>query len=84
LKNAVTVPAQSVQAGPNGSYLYVIKPDDTVDLRIVQVGEVENNLAVITKGLAAGERIVVDGQYRLGQGVKVSVLPQSTSAPPHA
>jgi len=82
LKNAVTVPAQSVQAGPNGSYLYVIKPDDTVDLRIVKVGEVEDNVAVIAKGLAAGERVVIAGQYRLDQGVKVSVLPQSPPAPP--
>lgn len=82
LKNAVTVPAQTVQAGPNGSYLFVIKPDNTVERRIVQVAETENNLSVIAKGLAAGEKVVVDGQYRLDQGSKVSVLPpQSQPAP---
>jgi multidrug efflux system membrane fusion protein len=84
LKNAVTVPAQSVQAGPNGSYLYVIKPDDTVDERIVEVAETEDNLAVIGRGLAAGEQIVVDGQYRLDQGAKVSILPPSPPGTPAA
>jgi membrane fusion protein, multidrug efflux system len=82
LKNAVTVPAQSVQAGPNGSYLFVIKPDDTVEQRIVQVAETENNLAVISKGLKAGERVVVDGQYRLDQGTKVSILPPPSQPAP--
>lgn len=82
LKNAVTVPAQSVQAGPNGSYLFVIKPDNTVEQRIVQVAETENNLSVISKGLSAGEKIVVDGQYRLDQGSKVSILPPASQAAP--
>jgi multidrug efflux system membrane fusion protein len=82
LKNAVTVPAQSVQAGPNGSYLFVIKPDNTVEQRIVQVAETENNLSVIAKGLKAGEQIVVDGQYRLDQGSKVSILPPPSQAAP--
>jgi multidrug efflux system membrane fusion protein len=80
LSNAVTVPSQTVQAGPDGSFLYVIKPDQTVEQRKVQVAETENNLAVITKGLAAGEQVVVDGQYRLQQGTKVSILPPSSAA----
>jgi multidrug efflux system membrane fusion protein len=82
LKNAVTVPARTVQAGPNGSYLFIIKSDDTVARRIVTVAETENNVSAISKGLAAGEQVVVDGQYRLDQGSKVSVLPpQSQPAP---
>jgi multidrug efflux system membrane fusion protein len=75
LKNAVTVPSRSIQAGPNGSFLFVIKPDDTVEQRTVTVAETEDDLAVVTKGLSAGEQIVVDGQYRLQQGTKVSILP---------
>ncbi|HUN52723.1 MAG TPA: efflux RND transporter periplasmic adaptor subunit [Candidatus Sulfotelmatobacter sp.] len=71
-KNAVTVPARSVEEGPNGNYLFVIKPDMTVEMRPVQVAQVEQGLAVISKGLAAGERIVVDGQYALEQGKKVA------------
>lgn len=82
LKNAVTVPAQTVQQGPNGSYLFVIKPDNTVEQRIVQVAETEDNLSVIAKGLAAGEKVVVDGQYRLDQGTKVSILPPSAQPAP--
>ncbi|HTZ77098.1 MAG TPA: efflux RND transporter periplasmic adaptor subunit [Stellaceae bacterium] len=70
-KNAVTVPARAVQRGPNGSYLFVVKPDDTVEMRTVQVAQEEDGVAVIGKGLTAGERIVVDGQYRLDDGTKV-------------
>jgi multidrug efflux system membrane fusion protein len=72
-KNAVTVPARAVQQGPDGSYLFVIKPDDTVEMRKVEVSQTEDGVAEIKKGLAAGERIVVDGQYRLDQGTKVAI-----------
>ena len=74
-KSAVTVPSRAVQQGPNGDYIFVIKPDDTVELRTVQVEQVDQGLTVIAKGLAAGERVVVDGQYRLDQGTRVSVQP---------
>jgi membrane fusion protein, multidrug efflux system len=72
-EQAVVVPAQTVMQGPQGAYLYVIKQGDTVERRTVQVAATENNLAVIEKGLADGERVVVEGQYRLTEGVKVSV-----------
>jgi membrane fusion protein, multidrug efflux system len=72
-KNAVTVPARAVQQGPNGSYLFAIKPDDTVEMRTVEVSQRDQDLAVIKKGVSAGERIVVDGQFRLEQGTKVTV-----------
>jgi multidrug efflux system membrane fusion protein len=72
-KNAVTVPATSIQLGPSGDYVFVIKPDDTVEIRAVEVAQTQQNVAVIRKGLAAGERIVVAGQYRLDQGTKVAV-----------
>jgi multidrug efflux system membrane fusion protein len=72
-KNAVTVPARAVQQGPNGSYLFAIKSDNTVEMRTVEVSQTDRDLAVIKKGLSAGERIVVDGQFRLEQGTKVAV-----------
>jgi multidrug efflux system membrane fusion protein len=84
LKNAVTVPSRSVEAGPNGSYLFVIKPNDTVEQRTVTVAETEQGLAVVSKGLSAGERVVVDGQYRLQQGTKVSILPPQSQTKPAA
>lgn len=74
-KNAVTVPSRAVQQGPNGDYIFVIKPDDTVELRTIQVEQVDQGLTVIAKGLTAGERVVIDGQYRLDQGTRVSVQP---------
>ena len=70
-KNAVTVPAQTVMQGPQGNYLYVIKPDDTVEHRKVKVLSVQDDVAVIGDGLAGGERVVVEGQYRLTAGTKI-------------
>ena len=79
LKNAAVVPDRAVEQGPNGSYVFVIKPDMTVAMQTVGVGESEEGLAVITKGLTAGERIVVDGQYRLQPGSKVTAQSSPTS-----
>jgi membrane fusion protein, multidrug efflux system len=70
-QDAVVVPAQTVMQGPQGPYIYVIKPDDTVERRPVQIAATQDDLAVVEKGLANGERVVVDGQYRLTQGVKI-------------
>jgi multidrug efflux system membrane fusion protein len=68
-----TVPSQTVQEGPNGDYAYIIKPDDTVERRAVEVASIQDGIAVVTKGLSPGERVVVSGQYRLTQGVRVKV-----------
>src|SRR5579884_287339 len=67
-----TVPAQTVQEGPDGKYVYIIKPDSTVERRAVEVADVQDGVAVITKGLAPGEQVVVDGQYRLTNGARVN------------
>jgi multidrug efflux system membrane fusion protein len=72
-EDAVVVPAQTVMQGPQGAYIYVIKPGDTVERRPVQVAATQDNLAVVEKGLARGEHVVIEGQYRLTEGVKVSV-----------
>jgi membrane fusion protein, multidrug efflux system len=73
LKNVVTVPAQAVMAGPNGSYVYVIAPDNKVNRVGVQITARENAVDVISKGLSGGEKTVTDGQYRLDDGTKVDV-----------
>src|SRR5215813_880236 len=78
-RDVATVPSQTVQNGPNGHYAYVIKPDNTVERRDVEVASIQDGIAVVTKGLAAGERIVVDGQYRLTNGARVN--PQAAPAP---
>jgi membrane fusion protein, multidrug efflux system len=72
-KGVPTVPAQTVQEGPDGKYVYVIKPGDTVERRAVEVASVQDGFAVIDKGLAAGDKVVVDGQYRLTEGARVRV-----------
>lgn len=77
LKNIVTVPARTVQEGPDGKFLFVIKPDNTVEMRKVDVAEVEGNVAAIAQGLKAGERVVVDGQYRLTDGTAVTIVPEA-------
>jgi len=77
-KGAPTVPSQTVQDGPTGSYAYVLKDDNTVERRPVEVAAVQDGLAIIGKGLSPGERIVVDGQYRLTNGARVRV---ETKAP---
>jgi multidrug efflux system membrane fusion protein len=69
-----TVPAQTVQVGPNGNYAYIIKPDNTVERRAVTVAAIQDGIAVVTKGLKPGERVVVDGQYRLTEGARVRLL----------
>jgi membrane fusion protein, multidrug efflux system len=78
-RDVATVPSQTVQDGPDGHYAYVIKPDNTVERRAVEVASIQDGIAVVTKGLTSGERVVVDGQYRLTNGARVN--PQAPSAP---
>jgi multidrug efflux system membrane fusion protein len=78
-QDVATVPSQTVQDGPDGHYAYVIKPDNTVERRAVEVASIQDGIAVVTKGLTPGERVVVDGQYRLTNGARVN--PQSPSTP---
>ncbi len=71
--NALVIPSQAVQQGQNGAYVFVIKPDDTVDLRPVTVDRSIGDQTVIASGVTAGERVVTDGQMRLTPGAKVDV-----------
>jgi multidrug efflux system membrane fusion protein len=72
-QDAIVVPAQTVMNGPQGSYVYVIKPGDAVERRAVQIASTEGDRAVVEKGLAVGDRVVVEGQYRLTDGAKVNL-----------
>jgi membrane fusion protein, multidrug efflux system len=72
--NGLTVAAGAVQQGPNGSYVYVIGPDESAQLRGVQVGQISDGQALITSGLNAGETVVVDGQYKLQPGTRVEAV----------
>src|SRR5436190_3169367 len=73
-QNGLTVAAPAVQQGPNGSYVYVIKPDGTVEDRPVKVAQLGARNAVIDSGLQPNEQVVIGGQSRLQPGSRVTVL----------
>lgn len=68
---AVTVPSSAIQRNDAGTYVYAVQPDDTVSMRPVEVAELQGNRAVIAKGVAAGDRVVAEGQYKLRAGAKI-------------
>jgi multidrug efflux system membrane fusion protein len=72
--NGLTVAAPAVQQGPRGAYVYVINPDDTVAVRPVTVAQVSDGNALIDSGLGANEQVVLDGQYKLKPGDRVTIL----------
>ena len=61
LTNAIVVPSQAVQTGQNGQFVYVVKPDQTVEERPVTVGITYQGETVVQSGLKAGETVVTDG-----------------------
>jgi multidrug efflux system membrane fusion protein len=71
-RDVVTVPAQTVMQGPDGAYVYAIKPDETVERRSVLVAATQDGRAILERGLTAGDRVVVDGQYRLTDGARIA------------
>ncbi len=78
LHNAVVLPVPAVQHGPDGLFVYVVKPDQTVAQANIQVGYQDDNQAVVIQGLTANQTVVTSGQSRLAPGVKV----KATNAPP--
>jgi multidrug efflux system membrane fusion protein len=71
--NAIVVPSQAVNTGQQGQYVFVIKPDMTVETRPVSVNRTTKGQSIIDKGLGPGERVVTDGQLRLVPGSKVQI-----------
>jgi membrane fusion protein, multidrug efflux system len=71
-KDAIVVPTEAVQTGPDGQFVFVVKPDMTTEVRKVTVERSEGNKAIIATGLKHGEQVVTRGQLRLAPGVKVS------------
>jgi membrane fusion protein, multidrug efflux system len=82
LQNVVTVPSSAIQRGAPGAYVYVINQDNTVAVRPVSTGPIDGNITAINSGLAAGERVVIDGTDRLRDGLKVIVVGESSQAAP--
>ena len=80
-KDAVTLPSVAVQRGPDGTYVWVVKQDNTVEQRPITTQIVSEDLAIASKGLTAGERVVLNGQSRLDVGTHVDI--RSQNAPPN-
>jgi multidrug efflux system membrane fusion protein len=76
--DALVVPAEAVQTGPGGQYVYVIAKDSTAELRRIRVKRTEGERAVVDEGLVPGERVVTRGQLRLGPKVRVQIAKQAT------
>jgi multidrug efflux system membrane fusion protein len=72
--DGLTIAAGAVQQGPNGSYVYVIMPDQSVQVRPVKIAQISEGQALIDSGLKANETVVVDGQYKLQPGTHVKTL----------
>ena len=72
IPNATVVPSQAVQTGQDGQYVFVVKPDNTVEQRTINVGQRVADDTVIEKGLKPGETVVTEGQLRLEPGSRVT------------
>jgi multidrug efflux system membrane fusion protein len=79
--SAVVAPSAAIQIGQNGPYVFVVRPDSTVDLRLVRTDRTINGKTVIAEGLAGGERVVIDGQLRLDNGTRVAIQKPPEGAP---
>lgn len=79
-EKAIVVPAQAVQTGQSGDFIFVVKSDDTVESRPVKVARQLGGETVIASGVAPGETVVTDGQLRLIPGIKVQVKQASAGS----
>ena len=72
--NGLTVSSAAAQQGPNGTYAYVVNPDNTVAVRPIKVTQIAGGQSLVDSGLQANEQVVVDGQYKLQPGTHVTLL----------
>jgi multidrug efflux system membrane fusion protein len=82
LKGVTVIPTAAVQRGPNGTFVYLVHPDQTVAMKTVKVGLQDDVQAVISQGVAAGDKVVTTGFARLQDGAKVEVSDPSQQAAP--
>jgi multidrug efflux system membrane fusion protein len=70
-RDVTVIPSAAIQRGPQGNFVFAVKPDKTVELRPVTIALTQNNVASITSGVAPGDVVVVDGQDKLQPNMKV-------------
>src|SRR5262249_8785060 len=83
-KAALVIPSRAIQPGQQGSFVFVVKQDQTVESRPVVVAFTEGADSVIAKGLSPGERVVTDGQLRLLPGARVEIRSPGAAPAPAA
>ncbi|WP_295142161.1 MdtA/MuxA family multidrug efflux RND transporter periplasmic adaptor subunit [uncultured Reyranella sp.] len=87
VKDAVVVPVAAVQRGQPGTFVYLAKADDTVEIRVVELGATDGDKVAILKGLKVGDQVVIDGVDRLRDGAKIRKpvpAPRASAGPPVA
>jgi multidrug efflux system membrane fusion protein len=77
--DAIVVPSVAIQNGPNGQYVFVVKPDQSVELRDVKVSRSEGDFSVVASGVKPGDTVVTVGQLRLAPGTKVAIADAKAS-----
>jgi multidrug efflux system membrane fusion protein len=80
-KGAVLIPNEGTQISQKGPFVYVVKPDQTTELRLVTLGQRQGGNVVVTSGLAAGENVVLTGQLTIVPGLKVKVVQTAPATP---
>lgn len=81
ITGALVVPGAAIQRGAPGTYVYVVKADNTASVRAVTLGAGDGRQVAITQGLSAGERVVIDGADKLREGAPVLVIDPAARAP---
>lgn len=79
-RDGIIVPAAAIQRGPEGSFAFIVKPDNTVEVRAVKVAQTQLNQSLIEEGLKPDETVVVEGQYRLQAGSAIKIVPADPSS----
>jgi len=79
-KDVLAIPSPAIQRGPDGVFAWVVKPEGVVEPRPVKVGPTTGDQTIVTSGLVEGERVVVNGQYKLRAGSRVTVEEQPLPA----
>ncbi|MFI5180955.1 MAG: efflux RND transporter periplasmic adaptor subunit [Thermoanaerobaculia bacterium] len=81
-EDAIVSPVDAIQTGQTGTYVYIVKPDSTVEIRNVALRRNWGSWALITSGLAPGDRVVTDGQLRLSPGARITEKTDTAPALP--
>lgn len=69
------MPSKSLVIEKGGAYIYVVRPDSVVEKRFIETGPEVGNTTIVERGLAKGEKIVVEGYHKLSHGIKVNPVP---------